>query len=788
MATQSTTGDPMVRATQMWLNRTYGNDSRFNVIPDSVLGKTGWTTIYALIRALQIELGIQNTADNFGPTTQNLFETITREDGVCKNVFGIVQGALWCKGYDCGHYGILIDGEYYIDPVFDASVENAVKALEADAGRTTPTGQVDLNLMKALLSMDAFKRVLGGSLDIRDIQQYLNKNYESYIGLRPCDGIYGRGTNKALIFALQAEEGLPTSVANGNFGQTTKRCCPTIPYNNVEKNYNNSTYSTTSITKFTKLIQMGLFVNGFGDSNFDGVYDEDLETIIKDFQEHYALTSNGIVNLSTWLSLLISCGDTSRSALACDCATILTQAKANTLYSNGYRYVGRYLSGTVAGGASKALSRSELQIAFDAGLRIFPIYQSGATSVSYFTESKAYSDAENALYYANKLGIPTGTIIYFAVDCDPIDTEISSHIIPYFHILYDLMKTYKVGIYGTRNVCTRVSSLGYAEKSFVSDMSTGFSGNLGFIIPENWAFDQFTTVTVGTGEGMIEIDKDGYSGRDSGINSMMAEPLYRIVDNLEKLYDKAMIYTNNNRTLSNMLVLQYIRKDKYNGILWNNAAGEIDEDFCDLIDTTYPNLNFTFYDPVNEENNIRVKYDIPHFAATLNALLFDCGGEEQPGLDVLSDLYAGWAGDVLSFTSDIENAKDDGETDLLQWAKDNICTSNSKFSLTDYIADIDALNIANMINEGSTLPAAFILYFTDDTLSDEPADAKSRTSKWINNVGTYYLDDTFELLEEDELRVFAYLLAQSDMVTLEHISIALAAFKYYVYNEQINGR
>lgn len=52
----------------------------------------------------------------------------------------------------------------------------------------------------------------------------------------------------------------------------------------------------------------------------------------------------------------------------------------------------------------------------------------------------------------------------------------------------------------------RVSNLGYAYSSFVGDMSTGFSGNLGFKMPSNWAFDQFVTTTIGSGNGEIEID------------------------------------------------------------------------------------------------------------------------------------------------------------------------------------------------------------------------------------------------------------------------------------------
>ena len=54
--------DERVLQVQQWLNKTYGNDSRYNKITED--GKTGWSTIYALRRALQIELGIQETSNS----------------------------------------------------------------------------------------------------------------------------------------------------------------------------------------------------------------------------------------------------------------------------------------------------------------------------------------------------------------------------------------------------------------------------------------------------------------------------------------------------------------------------------------------------------------------------------------------------------------------------------------------------------------------------------------------------------------------------------------------------
>lgn len=74
---------------------------------------------------------------------------------------------------------------------------------------------------------------------------------------------------------------------------------------------------------------------------------------------------------------------------------------------------------------------------------------------------------------------------------------------------------YKIGVYGARHICTETYNSGLTVTSFVLDMSTGYSGNImNFLIPENWAFNQFATVYV---DG-VGIDKDGYSGKDKVFN------------------------------------------------------------------------------------------------------------------------------------------------------------------------------------------------------------------------------------------------------------------------------
>ena len=70
-------------------------------------------------------------------------------------------------------------------------------------------------------------------------------------------------------------------------------------------------------------------------------------------------------------------------------------------------------------------------------------------------------------------------------------------------------------------------------------MSTGFSCNLGYPIPKNWAFDQFYEMTFPSSPS-FGIDKDGYSGRDSGCSNF---------DNVESKSSEELIIENHNKKI-----------------------------------------------------------------------------------------------------------------------------------------------------------------------------------------------------------------------------------------------
>lgn len=481
--------DSAVLNVQIWLNKTY--KGRLGYKPIAEDGITGWGTVKALIIALQIEEGISSPNGNFGPSTRKLCPTLSVDSGI-SNFVNILKGGLYCKGYDGG----ILDGK------FSERVKGSVMEFQSDAGLSNPDGIVNVVIFKALLTMDAFKLLnygpYKGNMQIREIQQNLNRDYikntyfSADIGLVPCDGIYGRTTNKALLYALQIEEGI--TVPNGVFGPSTKKLIPVLREGSTK-------------TNFVKLLEYALYLNNYNPNNFSGEFTSDVKKAVIGFQKFTALDADGIVGLSTWASLLISCGNKDRKGTACDCAQTITEERANTLRKNGYKYIGRYLTGKYK------LTNTEVQTIINNGFELFAIFEVGGYKNEYFTEEQGIEDAKLAMKAAEDLGISEDTIIYFAVDYDALEYQVKSNVIPYFKGVYATLKSYKVGIYAPRYVCTLVSQAGYACSSFVCDMSTGFSGNLGYSLPDNWAFDQISTVTLGSGDGKIEIDNDICSGK-----------------------------------------------------------------------------------------------------------------------------------------------------------------------------------------------------------------------------------------------------------------------------------
>lgn len=506
--------DEMVLETQQWLNKAYGNVSGFKKVTED--GKTGWTTIYALIRGLQHELGITELSDNFGEETSKRYDEKVvpkLKEGYKGNIVYLLQGAFWCKGIGPGG----LNGE------FSNYTQEALTKLQNEAGFPNGDGDFNSKWAKALFDMSAFVIVEGGDEKIRGMQQWLNVNYNNYFGILPCDGIYQRATNTALIYALQSEEGLPPEseaiegkpFANGNYGNKTVELTPTL--------------QSGDSGSFVEILQYGLYVNGFYQSGvFDGNYSDKVASEVTKFASfmNYDSTdySAGVANLTIIKGLLTSNGNTNRNSNALDTSTQLSNQDILNFKQFGFQIIGRYLTGSVGTGSDKRdknLTTDEINKIVSASLSIFPIYEDGGYEEDYFTIYQGYKDAFLASKAARDLGFPEGATIYFAVDVDLQEGDIDGTAGQYMiGVVNGLAATeFYPGIYGTRNVCLHGEKLGM-KYSFVSNMSYGWSGNLGYKMPDNWAFDQFIEYPIGG----TPIDQGASSGKDKGYTKFDQNP------------------------------------------------------------------------------------------------------------------------------------------------------------------------------------------------------------------------------------------------------------------------
>lgn len=483
--------DQRVKDVQQWLNKTYGGIKGFDKIPEN--GKTGWSTIYSLRKGLQHELNVSPLGQGFGDKTK---EALTKVIGSIKpgykgNIVKLIKGAFWCKGISPTNF----------TESFDLELTNAIKSLQEKAG-VKSDGTISMKLMVALFDMSAFDLITSsGDSIIRGLQQYLNGKFSDDLGILPYDGIYQRATNTALIFALQKAIGIKD--ANGNYGDATVAATPTL--------------NPGATGDTVRVIQYGLYVNGFYSGTFDGHFTKDVSEGIISFRKFMNLPPfSATADLTIIKGLLTSNGNTKRESIALDTSTQLSDKDIQNFKKTGFSIVGRYLTRTVGRGKDKRnknLTLEEIKNIVSGGLSIFPIYEDGGYEESYFNASQGYQDAFIAANAARSLGFPKDTTIYFAVDVDIQDGDIDGTVGPYMMgVINGLNATeFSPGIYGTRNICLHGEKLGM-KYSFVADMSYGWSGNLGFKMPKNWSFDQFVEYPIGG----TPIDQVAASGKDSG--------------------------------------------------------------------------------------------------------------------------------------------------------------------------------------------------------------------------------------------------------------------------------
>lgn len=689
--------DEMVKATQEWLNETYKGEKDFTPFAEKDIdGITGVGTFKRLIQALQIEINKQygkniKVDGDFGDGTLKALPATIGKSNTKNNIVHIIQSSLWCKGYSAGS----------MDGIYGDSTERAVRKFQEDAG-IPESGKIQPYILQGIMNTDGY--VYRGTKNTDSyykhlVQRGMNKYYGSQIGLTAPNGVWERKSHKNLIKCCQIEWGL---TPDGSFGTNTMNAAPTL-----------STKKSGYVAS-KRLLKWGLAINGYYlDDLDDGVYDQKTYNAVYNFQSFLEIGKpDGIAGKNTWASLLSSKGNTSRKTTACDTSTRLSKFTATDLKNNGYTDVGRYLTNTPGGTLDKKLTDEEIRILALVGMNIFPIFQTSGRKNTYFTKKQGYEDGYSARYAARKFGFPKGTVIYFAADYDVLTADIEKYIIPYFEGVRELLSEYyKVGVYGPRMLCNKLLEKGLTTNSFVSDMSSGFTGNIGQKMPSNWSYDQILE----TGSLSVAIDKCVASKRATAIPAELIKPMPSMnMENyafFKKLYDEALKYmTENNKTTPsvydvNLFVLQYLRgRNSYNGTMWSMVAGERNLDFDEAI--TYEKMEIGDNSKSGKidldkikifDNSAFVEIPMPHFAATLNCYLYDSVATQLHDERIV-DSYTGWAGDLVQMCNTINN-KDKSlfeEKDFYRYIAQE--EGNLGFTMEDMLQDVDAFNMYNMYN------------------------------------------------------------------------------------------
>lgn len=686
--------DPQVRRTQQWLNATYA--SRAGWVPLEEDGLTGWGTIYGLRRALQAELGISRLASGFGPATTRAYKnnigTINASFKGPQNILRILSGALWCKG--CTAVTLNSGASFGFD-----ALAGSVASVREALGLGTGAPGVDMKVMVSLLSMDAYEVLgaYGGTSAIREAQRWLNGTYRNRedFALVPCDGVHSRSVQTALLLALQYELGMADGVANGNFGQGTK--------SGLRAKANISVGSTDISNRFVRIFHAAMILNGL-DIPLSMGFTSTTSSVIREFQSFMEIPQTGAGDYTTWCTLLVSCGDTTIATTGFDTGHQLLGGKAAAAVQRGYTHVGRYL----VGGGGKHLCAPEIAELRAAGLRLAPIYQRFNDEVADLTRANGMTEGFEALVRGRVLGLPAGSIIYFSVDFDATGDVVSGPVAEYFGGVKEIMDAvasynFRIGVYATRNVCQVMIDRGLAVAAYVSGMSTGYSGNMGFPMPREWHYNQIIELTDALGSPTMDrvvvsrraqsVDPAAVSGppaeQDGSYSETGFNALFQWYVEAEARCEKLLKASHGSNSscipMSWQFILGWMRKPTYWGTndhsLWLVCTPEADDAITHDARVACEgalSLNMTMPDTAT---------DAAHWAvATLACATRDVNIEPS---DYAHGDLGGWALDLYSLFGEWQT-KASGD-DLFTWALSHLGTNEkSPFGKAHLLADADA--------------------------------------------------------------------------------------------------
>jgi hypothetical protein len=196
---------------------------------------------------------------------------------------------------------------------------------------------------------------------------------------------------------------------------------------------------------------------------------------------------------------------------------------ANTIRRNGIDIVVRYYT-KYSGG--KCVKRDEAVCLANAGLQVGVIYQDYNNTIDRFSGAEGSQQASAALNLAsNLIRQPRGSAIYFSVDFDPDNSELTTAIIPYFEAIGEQFaragSPYQIGAYGSGLTLQTLLDKNLIQYAWLS-LSTGFRGSKQFKASGRWHILQ--TKEVGNWFG-LNVDLDDINDAFPNVGEFVPDAL-----------------------------------------------------------------------------------------------------------------------------------------------------------------------------------------------------------------------------------------------------------------------
>jgi hypothetical protein len=184
------------------------------------------------------------------------------------------------------------------------------------------------------------------------------------------------------------------------------------------------------------------------------------------------------------------------------------------LRRNGIDSVLRYISRS---DSAKCIDVGELQSLIGAGINVGIIYEMDGGSPAFgglaASINAAYGgyDGAYALRTLQGLGVPEGTVVYFAVDTDVDNNDdINAYVIPYFQAAKQAMGGYyRIGAYGCGATCAAALDTAGCDKAWLAN-APGWTAYRQFLDERRAAIIQ------GKGPNMADYDPDAIRDADWG--------------------------------------------------------------------------------------------------------------------------------------------------------------------------------------------------------------------------------------------------------------------------------